>query len=441
MDRKTCDVVVIGAGIGGMCLAARLGHAGYKTVVLERMPILGGRYTFVDYKGYYLPVGAVVIWAGPKDPVYLTLKELNIDPEGFDLKVVPPQKWRIYGKDHEVQAKDGLWGVLGPACEDKQEEEKIANALSRAFFWREPPDDITFMDWLHQLTDNKTIHDVFHAICVMLVGPNAWEIPAGDLFRYARPYIDVDAPMLLPRNGLRAVIDSLAKVITDNGGEILKLARVQRIIIDDGKATGVEAKGPEGELRIEAKAVISNAGPKKTVELAGEQNFDQAYLKDVGELKPWHGISYIMSTNEPLYDSPGGLYTIDTRRPGIWADMTLIWPEWAPKGKHWSYFYQGTEAATSHDPAKEYQVFLADLADTFPDFKEKGGEILLVHNYSSEWPTVRAWPPAERHRRTPVEDLYNVGDAVFPPGGYNGGSGAAVSARIVAEDIMARIKV
>ena len=45
MEKKTCDVVVIGAGIGGLCVAARLSHAGYKTIVLERMPILGGRYT------------------------------------------------------------------------------------------------------------------------------------------------------------------------------------------------------------------------------------------------------------------------------------------------------------------------------------------------------------------------------------------------------------
>ena len=437
MDKKTCDVVVIGAGIGGLCLAARLSHAGYKTIVAERTPTLGGRYTWVDYKGYLVPVGAGCVWGGVKDPVYRTLQDVGIDPEAFEMKVVPPQKWRINGQDYEIRAEDGMWGVLGPACRDKQEEEKVAKALSRAFYWREPSDDITFMDWLRELTDNKTIHNIFHAICVMLVGPNAWEISAGDMFRYARPYIDVDAPMLLPKGGLTPIVDSLAKVVTDNGGEILKSTRVQRISVQDGNATGIEAK----DFQIEAKAVVSNVGPKMTVELAGEQNFDEAYLKDVRDLKPWHGITYIIASNEPLYDWVGGLYTIDTRRPGIWADMTLIWPHWAPKGKHWMYFYQGTESATTHDPAKEYQVFLEDLAETFPRFKEQGGEILLVHHYSAEFPTLRAWPPAERHRRTPVENLHNVGDAVFPPGGYNGGSGAALSAKIVAEDIMSRIPV
>lgn len=442
MDKKTCDVAVIGAGIGGLCVAARLAHAGYKTIVLERMPILGGRYNYIDYKGYLLPTGAGCIWAGPKDPVYRTLIDVNANVD-FETKAVPPQKWRINGKDYEVPGIAGVLGVLSVVCElEGLDEKRILTALGRAFAWREPSDDITFKDWVLQLTDSKTINNIFQAICVMLVGPNAAEISAGDFFRLARPYVDIDAPMLLPRKGLGVVVDSLAKVIRANKGELFNLMRAQRIIVQDGKATGVKAKGPSGELQIEAKVVVSDVGPKKTVELAGEQNFDQGYLKDVRGLKPWAGISYVVASTGPLYDSPGGLYTIDTRRAGMWVDMTLIWPEWAPKGRNWMYFYEGTESAISYNIKKEYEAFLADLHDTFPNFEKQKGEILLIHRYDAEWPCLRAWPTADRHRRTPVEDLYNVGDAVIPAGsGWNGGSGAADSARVVAEDIKARIKV
>ena len=101
MDKKTCNVVVIGSGIGGLCAGARLANAGYKTIVLERMPILGGRYTNVDYKGFLITTGAGMVWGGVKDPVYLTLQDLNIDPERFELKVFPPQNWRINGKEYE----------------------------------------------------------------------------------------------------------------------------------------------------------------------------------------------------------------------------------------------------------------------------------------------------------------------------------------------------
>ena len=49
MEKKTCDCLVIGSGIGGMCAAARLAYSGYKTIVIEKLPMLGGRYTQIEY--------------------------------------------------------------------------------------------------------------------------------------------------------------------------------------------------------------------------------------------------------------------------------------------------------------------------------------------------------------------------------------------------------
>ena len=80
-----------------------------------------------------------------------------------------------------------------------------------------------------------------------------------------------------------------------------------KIIVDDGIARGVEARCQGSELKIEAKAVASNAGPKKTVALAGEHNFDRGYLKEVRELRPMPGLFFILSSDGPLYDWPGGL--------------------------------------------------------------------------------------------------------------------------------------
>ena len=37
MANLEVDVAVIGSGVGGMCAAALLAHAGYKTMVLENL--------------------------------------------------------------------------------------------------------------------------------------------------------------------------------------------------------------------------------------------------------------------------------------------------------------------------------------------------------------------------------------------------------------------
>src|SRR4030042_2041954 len=205
---------------------------------------------------------------------------------------------------------------------------------------------------------------------------------------------------MIPRGGLRPAVDSLVKAIGDNKGEILLGAKSEKIIVRDGVAKGVEARDPDGEISIEAKVVVSDAGPKKTVELAGEQNFDKGYVQEVKNLKPFWGLEFWITSNGPLYDWPGGLYTIDTRRPCLWTDTSMIWPDFAPPGKNLMVLYLKPEQATEYDPKKEYGIFLADLHETFPNFEKQGGEVLLSRHYKKDWPTLRAFPSAPHHRRT-----------------------------------------
>jgi len=439
MEKKSCDVAVIGAGIGGLCVAARLSYAGYKTILLEKMPIVGGRYTWVHYKGYQIPLGAVFVYYGERDPVIATLRDVHGDT-GFEMKPWPMPKWRIDGKDYEAPTPGTFWRLISLALRDKQEEERVIKAFRRCFKWREPSDYISFSEWLLRLTDNKTLHNILEAWFIQVIGPSLHDISAGETFRYFVDFMG-SQQMSLPKNGLKPIVDSLVKVITGNKGQIMTRVKVQKILVRDGVAEGVEVSGLQGQFEIQAGAVVSNVGPQKTVQLAGEQNFDPGYPREVKErIRPFPGaFVFYLTSDGPLYDWPGGLYTIDTRRKLLWLDMGLVWPELAPKGKNLTWVYVKPRHPTLYDPREEYEIFLADLAETFPRFKEQGGEIMLAHHYHSEWPLSHAFPTNQRHQKTPIENLYNVGDAVNPPG-LLAGSGVAEGARMVAEDIKRRIK-
>ena len=92
-----------------------------------------------------------------------------------------------------------------------------------------------------------------------------------------------------------------------------------------------------------------------------------------------------------------------------------------------------------YDPQEEHDIFMQDLEDVFPDFKESGGELLLRRNFCGEWPCTRSWQGYDAGQETSVNNLYNVGDGVKPQG-WIVGAGAAESGRIVAQMIMGKIK-
>ena len=433
MEKKTCDSVVVGSGIGGMCAAAKLAYSGYKTIVIEKLPILGGRYTQIDYKGYRIPTAAWMILYGADDPVYRTLEEVKA-PEIEVVHAGPiPQIYRMGGKDYEMKGKGALREMISWASRDKDEADKVMTALKRAILWYEPPDTITFADWLLQYTDSKTVRDLFQCLIAAWAGANSWEITAGQWFRVLKGMTLGGNPFIL-KNGVKDIIDALEKTIKDNKGEIFTKTRARRIIVEDGVARGVAAERDGEGLEIEAKIVISNVGPKRTIELGGEDNFDLGYLKEVRErVRPAAGIDYMIISDEPLLDPPTVLFTADTRR------LECFVGERTPGGKYVVRTASVPQSTILYSPTKEFDIFLRDLKETFPNLEKCGGRILIARNFCGEWPFYRTWPGDCIGQKTPIENLYNVGDAVIP-GGWVGGSGAAESARVAVEDIKARIK-
>ncbi|MFC1848372.1 phytoene desaturase family protein [Chloroflexota bacterium] len=433
MEKKTCDCVVIGSGIGGMCAAAKLAYSGYKTIVIEKLPILGGRYTQIEYKGYQIPTAAWMILYGKNDPVYLTLNEVQA-PEIETVSTGSiPQIYRLGGKDYKMEGKGALRDMISWASRDKEEEEKVMTALKRAILWYEPPDTLTFYDWLLQFTDNKTVVDLFQCLVAAWAGANSWEVTAGQWFRVLKGMTVGGNPFIL-KNGVKDVTDALEKVIKDNKGEIFTKTRAKKILVEDGFATGVAADREGEGLEIEAKIVISNAGPKRTIDLGGEENFDRAYLKEVVEkVRPAQGIDYMLTSDKPLLDAPTVLFTADTQR------LECFVGDCTPDGKFIVRTASVPESAIQYSPKKEYEIFLQDLKETFPDFEKCGGKILIARNFCGDWPFYGTWPGDCLTQKTPIENLYNVGDAVIP-GGWVGGSGAAASAGVVVDDIKARVK-
>ncbi len=436
MERMKADVVVIGSGIGGMCAGALLAHAGYKTVVLESLALLGGRYTCIDWQGYEIPTGGHIVNHGKDDPICRTLEEVGARGVEFrEFKI--PVRYRVGGRDVDLGEKGGLGNVVAAASRDEAEARRVTDAVYAAIRREEPSDAISLRHWLLRLTDNERIHNIFQCQATAFTGVNAHEFPAGEFFRFLRTYARLRGP-LVPRHTGSSIIAALKTVIEEKGGCVLTTTRAVKILINKDTAEGVVAERNGRQQKIEATVVISNVGPKKTVELAGARNFESRYLEQVAEqVKPSAAMDYIIVSEKPLLDSL--LFSTDAQRTEAWSPTSLFWPEDVPKGMHVMEGYAAPPSSVGYDPKAEYETFLGDLEREFPQFKECGGRVLLARQFCGDWPVNRCFQGCDLDQKTPVEFLYNVGDGV-KPSGWVGASGAALSGRLVAEDVRRRVE-
>lgn len=108
----------------------------------------------------------------------------------------------------------------------------------------------------------------------------------------------------------------------------------------------------------------------------------------------------------------------------------------APPGRH--LYTVGAAPRDSLDPGdikREFEEVMKDLQDIFPGFQDRC-TIPTKTCYRGKWPGFRTVPGRHVSHRTPLDNLYNVGDAACPAG-YEGSMGAAKSARLVFDDITA----
>ncbi|MBA3036028.1 MAG: NAD(P)/FAD-dependent oxidoreductase [Desulfobacterium sp.] len=433
------DVVILGSGIGGLCCAALLANKGYKTLVAEKMPMIGGRCSTLAYKGFKIPTGVVAV------PMSGVLKSV-FDEVGADFDVSPITVLPKYLIDNKIidEPADGQpLSILSCFCTDKKEVSMLQKGIERAQTWNAPSNETSLLDFLYQYTKNENLISYFNNKCDIFFTVGAHEASAREYFLSHTGILKDFQPIGFANQGSISLMKALKKVIEDKGGKVLTQCRAKKILVKNQIAEGVVVEGIKGETTIMATAVVSNTGPKKTVALAGKEHFDKGYLKEVINMVPSFQMWVTTISDRPLFDIPF-LFTLKTKRLLTFLSASLVSPGLAPEGKYIHYSISGPASQTGPwNLQNEVDLHIQDLKDNIPDFN-KYGKILHVGCYWGELPTYSNTPITGFHnipQKTAVENLYNVGDGVSKEDGFSCGSpGCALTARIVAEDIKNRFK-
>src|SRR6201981_259882 len=299
MTTTQFDVVVIGAGAGGLFTAARLAHRGYRTLVVERLDKVGGRASTDDIDGFKVNNGAIVIEVG--GITQQTCEEVGAP---FDIREPkPPLLYRIGGKDVDVTG--GGWGFL--LSKLTRQGAKLVKGIGAA---RNdsglPEDEISTAEWVSRYTKNEGVHGIFRNMCASIFAVGSEDLPARVFLTYFTRKSAFKRFGFHPESHI-GLWRALADVVTANGGEIWLSTEVTKIKVEESKVTGVLLDRDGVATEVSSSIVVSDIGPAASIELIGDDVPD-----DYRELvrrgnRPTAMISVNFASRDRLVDVPGML--------------------------------------------------------------------------------------------------------------------------------------
>jgi len=427
MSDRAFDAVVVGAGAGGLCAAARLAHGGLRTLLVDDHDRLGGRASTEEIDGFKVNIGAIAIELGG-------IFEETCRLVGAPLDIRAPEPASGFYIDRKyIDVGRGGWSLLLGQLTKQASRilEKFADARSGNL----PDGRQSTEDWLKSYTTNATVHAIFRNLCAAIFACNASELPARAFLTYFTSKGAFKRFGFCPQ-GTVGIWNALGSAVTRNG-EIWLSSKVTAIDASGGAVEGITLTRGGETVRIACPLVVSNAGPAATVALAGAAAFPPDYVARVkSTLRPAANIVINIASRTPLMTHPGIVTFGKTRRLCNIANLTATCPELAPPGWHLYVAYAvPIPALGDFDAAAETELALEDLREQFDNFS--AARILSIRVMRDDWPAQRSCAGYDLPRETGIEGLWCVGDAVKEYG--NGGTQAcAETAKLVADAIFAR---
>jgi phytoene dehydrogenase-like protein len=527
------DAVVIGGGHNGLISAAYLARAGMKTLVLEKRHVLGGAAVTEElYPGFRFSVFSYVVSLLRPE----IIRELQLPRHGLDILPLDGTFTPLHeGGGPAAGGGDYLWRVNDHgrtvrelrrwSKTDAEAYEEYGQLMVEMARFIKPilaitPPDLTSLDprplmplaglaRTFQLLPERQ-QAVFVQLMTMsaadfldqwfetdplkatmsasgIIGTYQGVRSPGTAYVLLHHYMgEIDGAFRawgIPKGGTGGVSNAIASAARSLGVEIRTEAPVARIVVRNGRATGVALESGE---EIEATDVLSSVDSSRTflgllepgtlqpefedevrrfkfrgssgkVNLAVDRLPDFTSLPGVGEhLRGAISFSPSLDDMERAYDD--AKYGYFSRKPYI--DMiipTLVDPSMAPPGKHviscfiqYAPYNLGPGLGTWDD---QREAFGDAVIDRIAEFAPNIRDIILFRNVQTPLDIERTIGltegnifqgelsleqlffnrpvPGYARFRTPIRDLWLCGSATHPGGGIMGANG-----RIAAMEVL-----
>ena len=527
------DAVIIGGGHNGLVSAAYLARAGLRTLVLEQRHVLGGAAVTEEiYPGFRFSVFSYVVSLLRPE----IIRELDLPRHGLDILPLDGTFTPLRpGEGPATGGGDYLWRVNDHgrtvrelrrwSTSDAEAYEEYGQLMVDMARFIKPilsivPPDPTSNDprpllplgglarRFQQLTQRQQA--VFVQLMTMsasdfldpwfetvplkatmaasgIIGTYQGVRSPGTAYVLLHHYMgEIDGAFRawgIPKGGTGGISNAIGNAARAQGAEVRTEARVERITVRDGRATGVVLEGGE---EIAAKTVLSSLDSRQTfLNLLEPGRLEPSFEEEVRRFKfrgssgkvnlavdrlpefsclPSEGehlrgaISFSPSVEEMEQAYDDAKYGRFSRRPYI--DMiipTLVDPSMAPPGKHviscfvqYAPYRLAPELGTWDD---QREAFGDAVIDRIAEFAPNIRDIILHRNVQTPLDIERTTGlsegnifqgelsleqlffnrpvPGYARFRTPVRDLWLCGSATHPGGGIMGANGRIAALEVL----------
>ncbi|MDB9315862.1 NAD(P)/FAD-dependent oxidoreductase [Spirulina sp. CS-785/01] len=300
---ETYDIIIIGAGHNGLVCAAYLLKAGYTVLLLEKRPVPGGAATTEELLPETAPGFQFNRCAIDHEFIHLSpvLEELELHRYGLKYLPCDPVLFSPHPNGTAFLAHRSVEETCQAIAQYNKRDaqqyaqfiqhwDRIAGAITPLF--NAPPMAILDIlnnyegeNWQDLLGLLGTKPKALDVVRNLLTSPtdllNEWFDSETIKAPLARLAAEMGAPpsqkgmavgammmamrhspgMSRPQGGTRALIAALVKLVQEKGGKILTEQTVEKILVDDGKAVGVQVQ--TGQDYQANKGVIANVDARR----------------------------------------------------------------------------------------------------------------------------------------------------------------------------------
>jgi phytoene dehydrogenase-like protein len=326
------DVVVAGAGHNSLVATAYLAKAGYRCLVLEGRPVVGGavKTQELTLRGFNHDVCSAAHSTILSNPMFqnneINLKEYGleyIEPDPVIHMPFPDGTWLTQWRDlNRTCAEFAKFSKKDAAAYRRMlsEFEKVrpifeAVAFTPIGFGKPLNDRLAEVPnghlWQRRAAMSQwdIIRDNFeddHCRAFLLASPFTHQPPQYPMTgRLAYASIRT-TPRCIPKGGSGMLTQALARYIEAHSGVVLVNKGVAQLIVEQGKCTGVECT--DGSQYRAEKAVLSTIHIKQLVDMAPHELWGEDFLYGVETWQPEISavVAHYATTEAPRFQSDNG---------------------------------------------------------------------------------------------------------------------------------------